>query len=474
MWTRRTSVRVAATASAALIVLAAILSIPHASESSIDSVVIDRGIGSAGGDSSSPRGVLAPAPRPVAPTGARPNGRPAVRECTVFDLATGEDASDVPFEVWVGGARAALLHSDSRGRIEVRVGPGVRLVVTGREWLGTWAGHDVPQDGDHVWVYRTRRVAGRVVAAAAEPQVLDPRAVEIRVCMIGTDSGAPGAIAPDPWNGRWARSHGLWNLGGQVGVEPDGRFDVSVPWVRGLVVRATASGWMPGWTDIPDVDGELVRAQDIELRRAIRVKGTVVDETGDPLRGVRLSVLLTQRFGPDEPAFDVRHGELVGWNVSAGGNAGGSVATYVREVRSDAAGEFDFEYATHGELLLVAEAPTRSTARLSLGALRADPPPQRIRLSRVETEDIRFHDGGSPLANWSLTVTDLMGDPEGMEPQPSSTVRLSADGSATGTLLEPGRDYYVHLTPPGGARCVQFPLEDWDGIRSIDVAARRR
>jgi hypothetical protein len=393
------------------------------------------------------------------------------RDYTVRDLATGSAVAGVPFKVAVEGAALTAIHSDSGGRISVPGGPGVELSISGSPWRGTWAGRELPAGTADLWVFHSQRVRGRVVASASETEPLDASAVRIQVCMVGVPAERSGEIGPDPWNSRWARAHGLWDVERRLGVATDGGYEVEVPRVRGAVVRATAPGWMPGWTDVPNAEGEPIDVPDIILKRALRVRGQITDEDGAPLRGVRLSVLLTSRYGAEEPVLDASRAQLVGWSLSARGNAKGSIRTFLREVRSDEEGNFSFEYGTDGELLLVAEASGRWTVRQSLGLLRADPPFQSIRMRRGEVPALQFHDKGKPLAGWKLTVADLMGDPNGMEPQPSSTVKLSADGHAPGTLMERGRDYYVWLTPPDGTGVVQFMLEDWDGDYSIDAGA---
>ncbi len=388
---------------------------------------------------------------------------------TVRDLASGEPVPGLVLELRPKDGEPQESRTDIFGRLEVPRDPDLRLVVLAPGWRDTWLGNPMLREDETLWVYAQRTVRGIVRADPQASMALDLTTVVLSVFLVGPDPDRPGASGPAPWNGHWAEGHGLWNQnrGGPDAV--DGSFEISVPRAPGIVVKASAPGWMPGWVDVPMSSEEVVELSDIVLLDTIRVSGAVTDGQGKPLASALVRAFVTQRRESGTPNFHADRAALHGLPFTAVGGADGGRVSYEIDVRTDAEGRYSFEYPTHGELLVVAECDGFATGRRELGVLRSNKDDVRFGLLSYEGPPLKFTRAGKPLAGWKCIISDLMGDSKGQNPQPASGGRLADDGSAPGTLMEPGRHYHVRLIPPSKDEYVQFQLVNWDGEREIDI-----
>ena len=347
----------------------------------------------------------------------------------VKDLADGSPARDVPF--WLTGkdgdgrARNVKARTDARGLLDTRL----ESITSIRPLDPAW--RMPPRKGSGpIWIHRMVRVVGRVVDGTGGGE-LDPRTVELRT----TFSGVSGK---HPWTRNWMRIHGLaW---GKPLPPPgdDGGFDVEVPRSRGMFLRGTAKGFMVA-TQRLVLDSRKTSIQmDLVFRRSHRVRGTLRDDDGKPIRHATLTVYATIRMPYRK--LDSERAGLRGSHTIRASENGNAIVTYPYTGLTDGEGRFEIDVKASGEAHVFGWIPGFRCVAQDLGVL-TDP---RKDIALVATRDrqpgtVQMRFGSRPTGRGSITITDLSRGPA----QPSVRVALDAKGRMPTTWLERGRRYVV-------------------------------
>lgn len=202
-----------------------------------------------------------------------------------------------------------------------------------------------------VRLYRLTRVTGRVRGEGG-PAPLDPMTVSLVALGVGLEEyGRPDRKTPDPWNPQWLLARRVQRHDRLAAPDRDGLFDVRVPRIRGMVLRATAPGWRATWARIPsDVDEFAV---ELTLRVGYSVAGRVLGEDGAPVAGLRVVAYVSQFGSYDGIHYEqlplAGHEGYTGWWYQQGNRAG---VNYMEAASIDEEGRFVPQLKTDGHVLL--------------------------------------------------------------------------------------------------------------------------
>lgn len=416
---------------------------------------------------------------PQTPRLAGDSGSAMLLSVTVLDLANGKLAPGVPVSVSARASKNVLpvrAVSDRNGHISLPLRKGDVLSVEGDEW------HLPPSFAvteliatPQLWVYRMLNVVGAVTSA--DPAVvLDPRTVALSAVAVGLDGrGVPGHESPDPWSPLWMRRHGLEVKHDLPVPLADGSFAVTVPWIQGIAVRATAPGWRMASVLIPAATATDPVHVQLRLSPSFSVSGTLRARDGTPISGARVAVYVSKRarfadINAEKLRLDAHDAFTASWDV----HQNEARVTDIAYADTDDAGKFAVESKVEGEILIVVHARGCVPLRRELGWVRVARDEGEIVLDRAVTAKTHLYYGDAPLTGHTVTLADLsVGDV-----QPAVEFDADDRGAIATEWLEEGRRYLIIVRGP------RVPPEEfvggaitWSGQAKFDmqeVAARYR
>ncbi len=340
-------------------------------------------------------------------------------------------------------------------------------------------GRSRPDATNHmvVWVARSLLVEGsvRIVDASA---VLAFDDIEILACSNGADSYVGGAATADTTPDEpWLAAQRLGDLGVLGRPDADGRFAFTIPRLRSTTIRArvrarsdaAATGWRDAAFTIPDAMARSGTARVVlELERGYVLSGRVVDEDGNPVVGVRVTLHIVRRV--DRSALVPAELRKMGLGYSANWHPGMPQAIVDHAVRGStgAGGRFELAARIDGELTIsLAPATEHHVENIAVGSVSGysrsdafvvrsarDVPPVRL----VGPDGTGFP-GRQVLFN-DLSAGDI---------QPCYSRRLGTDSAIPGRFLVAGRRYAFTVLPEEGSLPIAEDTVVWRGEREIVV-----
>ena len=248
-----------------------------------------------------------------------------------------------------------------------------------------------------------RRVGGRMTVAG---RVLDPQGRPVpsaRVMVYGASkqgTSQPGSDAP--------------NSIGQATCDRLGQFRLEMPRITSsthfmIGVAALAPGYGMGWVSL-DVDSDQPSA-DIALRPEKVLVGRLFDVSGQPARGVQVSV---EGIGYPQRGPEALPEEIDGphfWNRSEKQPS----AAWPAKATSDAQGRFTIRgIGKELRVLLIADDPRFARERLVIDTDTNDEPQSingALEPAKVITGRVSFSDTGKPVPHASIEILAYRGGP---------------------------------------------------------------
>ncbi|MGQ0614886.1 MAG: hypothetical protein ACT4PV_14215 [Planctomycetaceae bacterium] len=294
-----------------------------------------------------------------------------------------------------------------------------------------------------IWMYRRIRVLGTVRGVGGKTP-LDPTTVSLVAVGAGLEGyGRPDHQTPDPWNPQWLISHGIQRHEGLAKPGRSGAFEVAVPGIQGVVLRATAPGWRMTWARIP-IESERGEASlDLTLFTSYSVSGVIRDENGDPIKRLRVVAYVTQFSSYDGINYEQlslggHEGYTAWWNQKDNSAA----VNYMEGAVTDDDGRFRLDLKADGQVLLVAHAQSRIPMEVELGSVNSHREiPDMVARRPSSDSRVRILHGDRLLPEHSVMIGDLS---RGYV-QPAVSATTDAQGELGTEWLVYGRRYKLSV-----------------------------
>ncbi len=325
-----------------------------------------------------------------------------------------------------------------------------------------------------IWVYRDLTIEGRVVV----PDIPDltPH-VRVEGLVLPGGVGIRPSQVPEPWSQKWLSETGRFPWRTRARVERDGKFTVSVPRIKGLILHArgpsdklepvvrrieTSQSLESGW-------------EDLALRPVRTVAGRVIwPDTAEAKRARVTATLFIGQTG----ALSDRDVALLnftgGQGVTGTGRTTDSPSSQFTFITSESAaedGSFEVPFYEPGRAMLLIEASGCLNEELELGEITAARTDVVVHLREaVAWTSLRLVRGGTPIAGGTVRVIDG-GQAVGQSIYGPYAVR--EDGTCDIRAARLGRDYYLIVTllpeSHGGVSELRKGWITWSGQMQIDL-----
>jgi hypothetical protein len=378
-----------------------------------------------------PRAAPSPEPEttPEEPATQEPTA-PLMRSL-VRDAATGEPVSGLAFM-----AGDLSLTTDPEGALLFPPDAADRLkLVPGGSWRRLPGPADETADGVRVlWVYSTMRVEGRVAAESALAS-LDLGKVEL-VAITGQPL-PDGAGAPSFSLGV-LRAADLDRIEFPDAIEPDGSFQATLPRIPGYRLVARSRGWEP---DSAPLGTERSQRVSLTIRKpSLKVRGTLRDSTGAPLRGALVMAYVYLEFDLAELDRAAIKARGHGYTMRTNPHTRRVKLTYFLGTRTNDDGTFAFRANVKGQLTIMARAGGDHVPIFLDGrALEDDIDFGDVRARPGDGQMVRVLRCGVPYKK-RIGITDLTRDV-----QPSFIANLGPKGEFPRAILEMGHLYAISV-----------------------------
>ena len=377
---------------------------------------------------------------------------PPVRvEVTVRDLLTAMPVANSTIRFG-----DADLVTDAGGRIAVLVEEVETIALPeGSEWRRAgFAAGDARALVRTLWVYRTMRIEGRVVAHSGLIE-LEPGSVNVVAVHEQAGTGAHG----EELGQAFIRQIGLEQIRHRGPIGQTGEFSFQLPRLPGYVLCALAPGWQPARAQLTTEEHQLV---DLGLEKeSLSIRGVLRNPEGRPIAGAVVRGYVTVLMSADE--FDEERIRAVGhaWTANVSRTKNTARVTYQIGTTTGPDGSFELHANARGRLDLQLVSAHQVKPRYErVGDLEADVSGLTYTLDRLSGNTIKITLGGTGLTGKRLTVCNLDRDF-----QPTLGFRLDEKSEIPVEALERGREYAFTIR--------EMPLRPWfltwDGRRSIEL-----
>lgn len=334
--------------------------------------------------------------------------------------------------------------TDSEGAIRLPR-PGLA-----RAWVeeGPWRGSLRPEEireGATLWVYRTLRVRCTV-----EPESSPTASANggeqwaLRVVLVGSPASTLATPTTDPWTPQWALLH---DIPRDLAERPsaDGSYRLSVPAIRWIGIDVRGSTRYV--TETYEVPLPPIGVDDVEMqvrpRASKRIEGRVVSKSGPLPSG---SILYAHVLETAKAAsFNWERFEAEDGPARTARQEGDDVwIQFADRVVLPPGGAFTVLLPRIGAVVLVVHAPGHAPERLELHLTDESAKDVVLELEpRPAAAQLTFERKGTGLAHWKLAVTDVTE----RRVQTLCELQLGSSGEVSGEWFEPGRSYWLLLTP---------------------------
>jgi hypothetical protein len=420
------------------------------------------------------RAPIAPAPPEALPSGPLAPLEIAADdrlEVVLVDVATGKPMPDLLLG-WaasrlgpLGSRVAPATATDADGHVILPASNLGRLEVVGGGWhVLKRSRAEIDADGQ-LHLVGILRVHVTVAAAPGVERALDPTTVQVLIDPLQYEVKAADEPAA-PFSTAWLRRH---RLSSPVSAAPDGSGQVTIESLRGarLIAKAHANGWRADAVEVPKPTE--ARPADVEVRLELRpvhvLRARVVDTSGRPVGGARLSASVKVPVGAGASLSEAAARErLPSYGMSMVVRAGGSGSlVFTRSVASAPDGRLEIDLDADREFTLVTRAPgmltdfrtlrTGEDAEIEMVLLTAAGSGPRVPVLR----------GGKPFTGRTLARTDVT-DPD---LQLGCSLEVDAEGTVPAREFREGRSYLFLV--PGDEHLTRYVR--WDGRETLDLDA---
>jgi len=397
-----------------------------------------------------------PSPSETSTASSPPPAAPGAGDAWIaYDLADGKPLAAFALRVTTSAGETTVT-TDDAGRIPVDRATVLDVAsVESTTWTFARPTKGAVKDEASLWFWREREVTGTV--RSADPATpLSPGGVQFawQLPLFSVQPSTPGNPV------HWLREHGFDANADQrptnVRADETGRVVGKAIAMRGAMLAAQADGFGPDAAPLVwNREGDCTVT--IEFRPTIRVVGRVLDTSGAPVVGERVTLdSLTEAATQEESARTLS--ALIGGRKSciAGYWRGSWHVTSMESATTDVRGIFEFRTAATGTKVVALFKPGCLVCRQELGPLTKDVAPFEMRLAPSNVR-VQFLDAGTPIASNFVSLQVADGHENGF------SLSLDAEGRADAGWLQRGRWYHASYGSKSGCFV-------WDGQATIDLA----